>query len=112
MPYKDPDQQRAYQRAWVLSKRDSDRESTRRKDRDSKKDRIQWLDAMKEGRPCMDCGGVFPPVAMDFDHRPGEIKVSGVCEMVRGRWSKEKILAEVAKCDLVCANCHRVRTHK
>jgi len=58
----------------------------------------------------MDCGGQFPPYVMDFDHRPGEQKAYAVSEMVSRMVRWEKIEAEVAKCDLVCSNCHRVRT--
>ena len=59
--------------------------------------------------PCADCGGSFPPCAMDFDHRLSEVKESGVTRMI-GRAGTQRILAEVAKCDIVCANCHRART--
>jgi hypothetical protein len=47
---------------------------------------------------------------MDFDHRPGTEKLFqfGGSDLVRH--SLETTLAEIAKCDLVCANCHRVRT--
>jgi N-glycosylase/DNA lyase len=59
--------------------------------------------------PCMDCGGTFPPYVMDFDHRPDTEKVSDLAHMT-GRSSK-RILEEISKCDLVCANCHRIRTY-
>ena len=59
--------------------------------------------------PCEDCGARFDPCAMDFDHRDPATKQHTVTRMV-GRASTEAILAEVAKCDIVCANCHRVRT--
>lgn len=59
--------------------------------------------------PCADCGGTFPPCAMDFDHRSSELKESGVTRMI-GRAGTKRILAEVAKCDIVCASCHRART--
>jgi hypothetical protein len=59
--------------------------------------------------PCMDCGGRFGPCAMEFDHRNPAEKVQGVTRMI-GRASAERILAEVDKCDIVCANCHRMRT--
>jgi hypothetical protein len=68
-----------------------------------------WYASLKEGKPCADCGGVFPPQAMHFDHPPGVEKVANVGDLARKR-SRQKILAEVAKCDLVCANCHAVRT--
>lgn len=60
-------------------------------------------------RPCMDCGNTFIPFAMDFDHVRGR-KVSNISMMVRSGGSLEKLKAEIAKCDLVCAVCHRVRT--
>lgn len=56
----------------------------------------------------MDCGGKFPPVAMDFDHVRGT-KVRGIG---RGRFTREALLAEMAKCDIVCAVCHRLRTQR
>jgi hypothetical protein len=61
--------------------------------------------------PCADCGRRFEACAMDFDHRDPKAKRFTVTRMV-GRASTEAILAEVAKCDIVCANCHRVRTNR
>jgi hypothetical protein len=61
--------------------------------------------------PCMDCNTAFPAVCMDFDHRPGEVKVGGVSELAKAGRSTDVLLAEIAKCDLVCSNCHRVRTY-
>lgn len=58
--------------------------------------------------PCLDCGNVFPPECMDFDHRPGAVKLFSIGMNLRRSWSS--IEAEIAKCDLVCANCHRIRT--
>jgi hypothetical protein len=45
---------------------------------------------------------------MDFDHRDPSTKVRAVTRMING--SIERMLAEAAKCDIVCANCHRLRT--
>jgi len=59
--------------------------------------------------PCMDCGGRFAACAMDFDHRDPSRKRFTISRMV-GRATTEAILDEVAKCDIVCANCHRLRT--
>jgi hypothetical protein len=46
---------------------------------------------------------------MDFDHRDGEVKRGNVGAKI-GIWGWPRILAEIAKCDLICANCHRIRT--
>jgi len=59
--------------------------------------------------PCADCGGRFAQCSMDFDHRDPSTKTARVPALV-GRAGIRRILAEVAKCDIVCANCHRLRT--
>ena len=49
---------------------------------------------------------------MDFDHRDRKTKLTNINRMINYRsYSKEKILEEIEKCDLVCANCHRIRTY-
>ncbi len=69
--------------------------------------RMDFINEMKSG-PCHDCGNSFPPECMDFDHRDDEHKFRGISDMLS--YSLERLMAEVAKCDLVCANCHRIRT--
>lgn len=66
------------------------------------------LDEIKDV-PCMDCGIKYPPFVMDFDHRDPTQKVDGLARLVRSG-SMRKMLAEVEKCDVVCSNCHRIRT--
>lgn len=63
---------------------------------------------IKESNPCNDCQNYFPAPCMDFDHRPEEVKLYNVASMTTYRW--ELIEAEISKCDLICANCHRLRT--
>lgn len=58
--------------------------------------------------PCVDCGIKYPYYVMDFDHKRG-IKLAHLSSLAAN--SIEKILEEIAKCDLVCANCHRIRTY-
>lgn len=58
-------------------------------------------------QPCKDCGGTFPPECMDFDHVRGT-KLFNLAEARCYSWTA--IREEVAKCDLVCANCHRIRS--
>jgi hypothetical protein len=66
----------------------------------------------QKSKPCMDCGGLFPPECMDFDHRPEEKKSFGISSFVARGGSLDLVALEIAKCDLVCANCHRVRTRR
>ena len=62
--------------------------------------------------PCMDCGKKYPHYVMDFDHRDGNLKDATLTEACRNHWSVKRIMKEVAKCDVVCANCHRERSAK
>ncbi len=69
------------------------------------------IEAIKAS-PCKDCGKTFPPYVMDFDHRDPSTKEFDVATAHRHGLSLERILAEIAKCDVICSNCHRIRTHK
>lgn len=62
--------------------------------------------------PCMDCGVTFNHWQYDFDHRDPSTKFKSIFEMTRNGSALDKIKSEIDKCDLVCANCHRERTHQ
>ena len=61
--------------------------------------------------PCKDCKKRFPPYVMDFDHLDASLKVANVAYLVKQGHSAQ-LLEEIKKCDVVCANCHRIRTHE
>jgi len=63
-------------------------------------------------RPCADCQQTFDPICMDFDHRPGEVKLFTLAHIHKTILNLDKVRAEIAKCDIVCSNCHRIRTHR
>lgn len=75
-----------------------------------REDRYKKLNVFKEANPCMDCSNFFPAVCMDFDHRQRATKLGDVAKLIGSNQSWEVIEAEIAKCDLICANCHRIRT--
>jgi hypothetical protein len=66
-------------------------------------------DLIKMFHGCADCGWNEWPRGLDWDHVRGT-KVTTVAIMIAriGPWSS--VLAEMAKCEVVCANCHRLRT--
>ena len=66
------------------------------------------IDKLKEA-PCLDCGRTYPPCVMEYDHVRG-IKRCPVSRLLSRDQGLRCILAEIAKCELVCANCHRIRT--
>lgn len=60
---------------------------------------------------CKDCGYNSFPEALDFDHVIGT-KCFNIGEAIAGTYSLEKLLEEINKCEIVCSNCHRVRTKR
>lgn len=104
MPYKDKEKQKAAQhryyiesKAKVLAAQNSKRNLWRR-----------HIQEVKESTPCMDCGLQFPHYVMDFDHVRGTKKFN--VSSVHRFGSFEELLEEIAKCDIICSNCHRHRT--
>ena len=72
---------------------------------------LAWYLSLKEGRPCADCGRNIsahghavgsPPRAAEKTGDLGKPDCAGT--------TSERVLEEIAKCELVCANCHAVRT--
>lgn len=107
MPYKDPEKQKQAQRE--SHERRKQTEVWAEAQRESRQKRKNVVIEIKESTPCADCGNYYPHYVMDFDHRDPSIKTMNVSRMVSLR-GVETILEEIAKCDLVCANCHRERT--
>lgn len=68
-----------------------------------------WMASLKEGIPCADCAQFFPVWVMHWDHLPGREKVACISELVRSG-PRTLVLEELKKCELVCANCHVMRT--
>lgn len=68
----------------------------------------KYVDEYKMKHGCSDCGYNAHPAALDFDHLPGTVKVRDIKSGQQLGWLA--LLAEIAKCEVVCANCHRIRT--
>jgi len=63
-----------------------------------------------KNRPCKDCGLTFPPICMDFDHINNDKEANVAHLVIRGNINMA--IKEAEKCEIVCACCHRIRTHK
>jgi hypothetical protein len=79
--------------------------------RKHKRKLIEWYRDLRRD-PCTDCQNSYDPVCMDFDHVDTTSKYKAVSVMVQRCFSRKRILVEIQKCELVCSNCHRIRTHK
>ena len=100
---------RAYNCAYYLGNKEKiEAARKRRRENGTRAGNREWIESLK-AVPCMDCKHTFPSCCMQFDHVRGK-KVRDVSEML---WETREVLAaEVAKCEVVCANCHFIRTHE
>lgn len=109
MPYKDKEKQREAQRRWAKQNR-KDNPNHRVYLNQIREENKLKVRALKESAPCMDCGNFYAHYVMDYDHRDPSTKVRTVSALVNAfTWAA--VLLEIEKCDLVCSNCHRIRTH-
>lgn len=70
----------------------------------------KWYLEYLRTHPCVVCGEP-DPVVLEFDHVRGE-KRAEVSALLMKITNWKAVLAEIEKCDVVCANCHRRRTAK
>ena len=107
MAYKDPLDERAKE-----ARRKhyyNNKEQYFKRNADKKTEMKEYLKKIKDV-PCMDCGVKYPSYVMDLDHRNPIEKIANINQIISSlSWSK--FFEEIAKCDVVCANCHRQRTH-
>lgn len=107
MPYKDIAKRRECHKRYYNKHRELYKAKNIRR-----KGELAYLVISLKRKPCMDCGATYPHYVMDFDHRNKNTKVDSINRMINiHMYSKKKIIEEIGKCDLVCANCHRIRTY-
>lgn len=75
----------------------------------TRKKEIRELVIQAKNKPCADCGFEFPYYVMDLDHIAGTKKFVLSVAASKHR-SLDTVSKEIAKCEAVCANCHRART--
>lgn len=80
--------------------------------KNNEKRRLQSSEIIRKLKevPCADCKVQYPYYVMDFDHLEDFQKLNEVSRMYL--YSQKNILDEIAKCEVVCSNCHRERTFK
>lgn len=74
---------------------------------------IRRIIRQAKDRPCSDCGSRYSSYVMDFDHRDRKNKRFNIGrDALIGLIPDTALLEEINTCDVVCSNCHRVRTHQ
>ena len=109
MAHRDPEANRAYKRAWYQKNKKRVKANVRRNNARYRLESQLYVQALKTKTACADCKRRFHHSAMDFDHVVGS-KESNISLLVNTAYSLKKVKREIAKCEIVCANCHRVRT--
>jgi hypothetical protein len=71
---------------------------------------VEWVNRYKVEKGCVDCGYNQSPVALDLDHLGDKYK--NVSDMIQTGYGLARIMKEVAKCEVRCANCHRIVTQQ
>jgi len=110
MPFKDADKRRQYQKdyheRWYRDNGDKRRKQVRERRRKTR----DWLADVKKQGECSVCGlsGQIAHWALEYHHRHGEEKIASISYLVGNGYGRQTIEDEMAKCDLICSNCHRM----
>jgi len=111
MPAKDPEHRRATVRAWYQRTKhrrsEADRARAKARRDNARVEVARWYVELKAQLVCS-CGESHP-ACIQFHHPTRATKEASVANALRRRWSRARILAEIAKCEVLCANCHAKR---
>lgn len=102
MPYKSKVKQKAAQHASYLANKTLCAQRQR-----AQRSRAQTFIADLKKAGCARCGYAKYVGALEYHHRDMRTKDSSLAQAIRDKWSDQRILLEVAKCVLLCSNCHR-----
>jgi 5-methylcytosine-specific restriction endonuclease McrA len=101
------EEKRAYQRAHYHANKEMWRKKRQRYEAS-----MRAIILAAKDRSCADCGGRWPAIVMEFDHRPGTVKKFNLGDQHARKHGIEAVKEEIAKCDVLCPTCHRVRTFR
>lgn len=101
---------RSYRKEWYEKNKESEREKAKDRQSIRRKEFKKWFKEFKTTLKCSICG-FSHPAALDFHHKDPSTKEFNLgaigCSV-----SKEKIIEEIEKCDILCANCHRIHHYQ
>jgi hypothetical protein len=99
-----PDRAKVLRRNWYLKNRQSEIDKAKAR---NKVNRAAARRRLREMRvKCARCPERHP-AALDFHHRDGKGKELSLSDAVSNGWSRKRLDAEIAKCEVLCSNCHR-----
>lgn len=112
MPFKDREKQRESSRRHYAKHRDKVIAKAKQYSKAARDRTRVYIHTHLKTHPCVDCGET-DPVILEFDHVGAEgTKDFNISEAARGGVGMKRLIAEIAKCEVRCANCHRKKTYK
>jgi hypothetical protein len=108
MPHKDRERRAAYSREYGKRWYQSHKQEVVERRKKRQKDIWNWFRTYKSGLSCMDCG-ISHPAVLQFHHRDRADKSFTISKVINRASSLKQITDEIAKCDVVCVNCHAKR---
>lgn len=108
-PFKDPERRKEYQREYHRKTWYPDHKLDRMgRSKRRKQELIEWYREYKKTLRCVDCGQDHP-ATLEFHHLDPSKKEVMVSKLIHETSSMRKLQEEIAKCVVLCANCHRIR---
>lgn len=98
---------KTYQQQWYAANKSEHKQDVYRLRRIRLEEIRTYIRQLKESTPCTDCGRNYPWYVMDFDHIRD--KTDTVSQIARHQ-TLTRVIEEIAKCEIRCANCHRIKT--
>jgi len=102
MPFKNPEYRRKYRRKWYAQNKESEKAHVKRRKLELK----NWFWEYKKNLSCSKCLESHP-ATLEFHHKQKYVKEKAIGNMVDDGCSIKRILSEIKKCKVVCANCHK-----
>ena len=110
MSYKNPEDQVAAAKRHYQENKDKIKARSYERNKVQRKRNREFVKSIKEISECIDCGE-SNPLVLDFDHVKGD-KILAISDMSNRAYGIEAIAEEMDKCEVRCANCHRIITDK
>jgi 5-methylcytosine-specific restriction endonuclease McrA len=98
-------------RKWYKNNAETVKDRSRKRNERSRKAARKYAYNYLKKHPCVICGETNT-AALDFHHIEPASKTRPIPHMISGGYSLDAIKAEIAKCQILCANCHRKQTAK
>ncbi len=96
----------ATRREWYKKNKKNERERLRKSNKIVRGKLFTWYHEYKSKLKCEICSENHP-ACLDFHHKDSSEKQKEISVCIRDGWSKERIIKEISKCQVICSNCHR-----